>query len=142
MSQPETENKLGPRHQQLGSQSLEEASDAFVLRHVGQDSESGLGVIEVAVLDTGLDHVERSRHDEGRAGAADGSDEVLSPGCRVVLLQAVDVFLGKSRATEKLAFVRQLIQNGSAENVPRRIRVRYGQRSIPHRGTIPSPRPR
>lgn len=31
-----------------------------MLGHVAQDSETTLGVVEVAVLDTGLDNVERS----------------------------------------------------------------------------------
>jgi hypothetical protein len=35
-----------------------------VLGHLGNDAEAGLGVLEVAVLDTGLDHVQGSGDDQ------------------------------------------------------------------------------
>lgn len=44
----------------LGNQSLEETRETLVLGHVAQDSETALGVVKVAILDTGLDNVERS----------------------------------------------------------------------------------
>ena len=103
LSQPEAENKLGSSHQQLRRQTLEESSGAFVLHHVGDNTEAGLGVLEVAVLNTGFNHVEGSGDDEGGAGTADGGDEVLGPRSFVVVLQTVDVFLGESRSTEKLS---------------------------------------
>lgn len=60
LSQPEAENELGSGHQELGRQTLEETGDTLVLDHVRQNAEAGLGVLEVAVLDTGLDHIQRS----------------------------------------------------------------------------------
>jgi hypothetical protein len=74
-----------------------------VLHHVGNDAEAGLGVLEVAVLDTGLDHVERGGDDQGSAGTTDGSDEVLRPGGGIVVLEGVDVFLGECGTTEELS---------------------------------------
>lgn len=41
----------------LGYQSLEETRETFNLSHVGQDSEPAFGVLEVSVLDTGLDDI-------------------------------------------------------------------------------------
>lgn len=73
-----------------------------MLHHVGNDTEARLGVLEVAVLDTGLDHIERGGDDQGGASSADGGDEVLRPGGGVVVLQVVDVLLGKSGTTEEL----------------------------------------
>lgn len=60
LSQPEAENELGSGHQELGRKTLEETGDTLVLDHVGQNAEAGLGVLEVAVLNTGLDHIQRS----------------------------------------------------------------------------------
>jgi len=102
LSQPEAENQLGTGHQELRSQTLEETGGALDLQHVGNNTETGLGVLEVAVLDTGLDHVERGGHNQGGTGTGNGGNEVLAPGGLVVVLQAVDVLLGKSRSTEKL----------------------------------------
>lgn len=102
LCKPETEDKLGASHKQLGSQSLEETGHALVSDHVSDDPEAGLGVLEVTVLDTGLDHVERSGNDERGGGTGNGSDEVLHPGSRVVVLKTIDVLLGKSRTSEKL----------------------------------------
>ena len=102
LSQPEAENELRSGHQKLGRQTLEEATEALVLHHVRQDAESRFGVLEVAVLDTGLDHIQRSRDDQGGTGTANRSDEVLGPAGGVVVLQRVDVFLGEGGATEEL----------------------------------------
>jgi hypothetical protein len=60
-------------------------------------------VLEVAVLNTGLDHVERGGDNQGGASTADGGDEVLRPGGGVVILQFVDIFLGESGTTEELS---------------------------------------
>lgn len=102
LSQPEAENQLGTGHQQLGGQTLEEAGSALVLHHVGDDAQAGLGVLEVAVLDAGLDHVKRGGHDQGGRSTGNGGNEVLAPGGLVVVLQTVDVLLGESRSTEEL----------------------------------------
>lgn len=59
-------------------------------------------MLEVAVLDAGLDHVEGSGHDQGGTGTGDGGDEVLAPSGLVVLLQVIDILLGKGRSTEEL----------------------------------------
>ena len=102
LCKPEAEDKLGTSHEKLGSQSLEEAGHTFVPDHVSNDAEAGLGVLEIAVLDTGLDHIKRSRNDERSSGTGNGSDKVLHPGSRVVVLEAVDVLLGEGRTSEKL----------------------------------------
>lgn len=102
LSQPEAEHKLRAGHQQLGSQSLEETSETFVLHHVGHNTEAGLGVLKVAVLDTGLDDVQGSRDNQRSTGTANRGNEVLGPRGRVVVRQVVDVLFGESRTTEEL----------------------------------------
>lgn len=111
LSQPEAEHQLRSSHQQLGRQALEEAGEALVLGHRGDDPETRLGVLEVAGLDTGLDDIERRGDDKGGTSTSDGGDEVLRPRGRVVVLEAVDVFLGKSGTTEKLDSVRHSDEN-------------------------------
>lgn len=64
LCQPEAEDQFGAGHQQLGSKTLEEAAHTLMLGHLGNDAEAGLGVLEVAVLDTGLDHVQGSGDDQ------------------------------------------------------------------------------
>ena len=71
LRQPKAKHQLRPRHQQLGGQPLEETGRPFLPRHPAQDLEAGLGVLEVAVLDPGLDHVERGRDEQGGGRAAD-----------------------------------------------------------------------
>lgn len=95
LSQPERENKLGARHQELGHQTLEESTGALVLSHVGQDTEARLGVVEVAVLDTGLDDVKGGRDDKRSRGTSDGSDKVLEPRRLVVVVQTKEELLGE-----------------------------------------------
>jgi len=60
LCQPEAEHQLGAGHQQLGSETLEEAAHALVLGHIRDNTETRLGVLKVAVLNTGLDHVQGS----------------------------------------------------------------------------------
>lgn len=47
----------------LRYETLEETPKAFILGHVRQNSEPTLRVLEVPVLDTGLDHIKRGRDD-------------------------------------------------------------------------------
>lgn len=73
-----------------------------MLHHVRHDPEAALGVLKVPVLNTRLDNVERSRHEKRGAGTGDRGDKVLRPGCRVVVGELVEVFLGYGRATKQL----------------------------------------
>lgn len=102
LCQPEAEDQLRACHQQLGGETLEEAGRALVLEHLGDNLEARLGVFEVAVLDTGLDNIEGSRHNQGCASTTDRGDEVLAPGSLVVIGQFVNFFLGESRSAEEL----------------------------------------
>lgn len=60
LRQPEAEDEFWSGHQELGGQSLEEAAESFVLDHAADDTEAGFWVLKVAVLDSGLDDIERS----------------------------------------------------------------------------------
>ena len=86
----------------LGDQALEETSETLVLGHVGQDAEAALRVLKVAVLDTGLDHVEGSRDNKRGRGTSNRRHKVLPPRSLVVVLEVEEVLLGKGRATEQL----------------------------------------
>lgn len=108
LRQPEREDELGSSHQELGRQTLKEASETLVLHHVRHDAESALRVLEVAVLNARLDHIERGRDNERCAGTGNRRDKVLSPGGLVVVRELVDVLLGKGRSSEKLAHRQQL----------------------------------
>lgn len=92
----------------LGNQSLEEAGRALVLGHVGQDSEATLGVVKVAVLDSGLDDIERSGDDKRGRGTSNRGNEVLEPAGLVVVLEVEEVLLGKGRTTKQLVQVSYL----------------------------------
>lgn len=86
----------------LGNQTLEESGGTLILHHVGNDSETTLGVLKVAVLDTGLDDVEGSGDEEGGGGTGDGGDEVLEPRGLVVVLELEKVLLCEGGTTEEL----------------------------------------
>ena len=105
LSKPEGEDELGAGHEELGSETLEEGAHALVLGHVCDDSETRLLGLEVAVLDTGLDDIERSRDDERSRGTGDGGDKVLRPRSGVVVGELVEVFLGSCGTTEELQVV-------------------------------------
>ena len=92
----------------LGDQSLEETGETLVLGHVGQDSETTLRVLEVAVLNTGLDNIEGSRDNERGGGTSNRSHEVLEPGGLVVILEVEEILLGESRTTEQLSGISDL----------------------------------
>lgn len=105
LRQPEAKHKLGTGHQQLGYKALEKRAGTFVLDHIRDDSGTALRVLEVSVLDTSFDDVQGSGDDEGCAGAEDGGDEVLAPGCGVVVLEGEDVFFREGGATEELSII-------------------------------------
>ena len=102
LCEPEAEHQLGARHQQLRNQALEEGCRALVSDHVGDDLEATLSILEVAVLNTGLDNVERGGHDQRGASTSDGGDKVLRPGCGVVVLQGIEILLCSCGTTEEL----------------------------------------
>lgn len=91
LCQPEGEGQLGSSHQKLGGQSLEEAAEAFLLRHVGDDAETALLNLEVSVLYPGLDNIHGCGDDDGGTGTCNGSDKVLAPGCFVVVFHLVEI---------------------------------------------------
>ena len=68
----------------------------LVLHHIGNDLEATLWVVEVPVLDSSFDDVERGRDKERCSGTSDRSDEVLAPGSSVVVLEFVEVLFGDS----------------------------------------------
>lgn len=102
--------------------------------HVGDDTETRLLGLEVAVLDTGLDDIERSRDDERCRGTSNGRDEVLEPGGTVVVGELVEVFLGSSATTEKLCCVSvdRSLQESAGVYAQRKNRERYGRQSSPN----------
>lgn len=102
LRQPEGEDQLGARHEQLGDEALKEGAEALVASHVGQDAETALRVVEVAVLYAGLDNVEGSRDNQRGGGTGNRGDKVLEPGGLVVVLELEQELLGKSRTTEEL----------------------------------------
>ena len=71
-------------------------------RHITDDLEPALRVLKVAVLDARLDHVEWGADNERGRRARDGRDEVLGPGCCVVVFQSVDVLFCCCGAAEEL----------------------------------------
>lgn len=101
LSEPEREDELRASHEELGRQALEERGHALVLDHVGDDPHAALRVLEVAVLDTGLDDIEGSRDDEGSGSTGNRGNEVLGPGRFVVILDT-EGLLGEGGTTEEL----------------------------------------
>ncbi|KAH3668201.1 hypothetical protein OGAPHI_001955 [Ogataea philodendri] len=57
--------------------------------------------LKVLVLDSGFNDVQRSRHDQRGRGTKNGSNEVLTPGSRRVVLQVENVLFSKGRTTEQ-----------------------------------------
>ena len=102
LRQPKAKDQLRPRHEQFRRQALKEARKPLVLRHITQDSEAALWVVEISVLDPRFYDVEGSGDDEGGGGAGDGGDEVLAPGGGVVVFEFVPPLLGGCGTTEEL----------------------------------------
>ena len=71
-------------------------------------------MIEVAVLDAGLDDVEGRGDDQRGRGAADGGDEVLRPRRRVVVVEPEDLLLGEGGAAEEGEGARRVAGGGPA----------------------------
>jgi len=71
-----------------------------VLGHVGENAETAFWVVEVPVLDTGLDNVQRGGDDERCRSTCNRGDEVLEPGCGVVVGQLEEIFFGGGRTAE------------------------------------------
>jgi hypothetical protein len=94
LSKPEREDQLRSSHKELRGEAFEEAGESLILHHFGDDSESTLWVIEVPVLNSGLDDIERGRYDQRGAGASNGRNKVLHPSCFVVVGETIPIFLG------------------------------------------------
>ena len=86
----------------LGSETLEQRGRALVLDQVLNHSNAADLRLEVGILDTGLDRVERSGDGDRRDGTSNRSDEVLHPGRLVVVVEVEEVVLGQGRSTEEL----------------------------------------
>jgi hypothetical protein len=86
----------------LRNQPLEEAAGPFILHHAAHNLEPSLGVLEVPVLNSCLDDIERRRDEQRSGGTGDGSDEVLQPRGFVVVLQTVEVAFGKGGPPKQL----------------------------------------
>ena len=74
-----------------------------MLHHVGNNPETTLGVLEILVLDSGLDNVEGSRDNKRSTGTGDRGDKVLAPGSRVIVGKFVEILLSRRRTTKQLA---------------------------------------
>lgn len=133
LCKPETEDELGAGHEQLRSKTFEEGRKSLVLGHVRHNPESRLLGLEVAVLNTSLDDIERGGDDQRGRGTGDGGDEVLGPGGGVVVAQAVEVLLGCGTATEELWSLSVMQSKGaeSTGNVRRKNLARCEQQSSP-----------
>jgi len=79
LCQPEGEDKFRPSHQKLWRQSLEESCWSLVLYHVGDNPDTTLGILEVPVLNSGLDNVQWCRNNQGGRSTSDGGNEILVP---------------------------------------------------------------
>lgn len=96
LGKPEREHELWPGHEELRYQALEERRNTLVLHHAADDLESALWVLEVPVLDAGLDDVEGCGHEEGGRCTSNRGNEVLEPGSLIVVAQAEEISLGES----------------------------------------------
>ena len=69
----------------FGRESLEECRCAFVAQQVAHNRHPACLLLEIRVLDTRFDRVERRRDRDGRDGAGHRGDEVLRP-CRLAIV--------------------------------------------------------
>ena len=112
LSQPEGEDELGAGHEQLGHETLKEGRWALLLDHVLDNLDTALWVIKVAVLDTGLDDIERCRDNQRRRSTSNRCDEVLEPSRLVVILKSVKVSLGERGTSEERERTRRVARSG------------------------------
>ena len=93
LREPEAKHQFRPRHQQLRRQALEKACKPFILHHAPHNLEPALGILEVPILYPRLDHVQRSRDNQGGRGTRDRGDEVLHEAGGAVVVEFVQVLL-------------------------------------------------
>ena len=101
LSNGEGEDELGSNNQDLGQETLEEGAESFVTDHLLDDAHTTLGVIKVAVLDTGLDNIQGSSDSDRGNRSSDGSTEVLEEGGLVVVLKSENPLLDKGASSEQ-----------------------------------------
>lgn len=83
-------------------QSLEETRHSFILNHTSYNPEATLWIVEVSVLDAGLDDVERGRDNKGCGSTCNRCYEVLKPGSLVIVCKPINVSFCKCGSTKKL----------------------------------------
>lgn len=71
MGDPEGEDELRSGHDKLRDQALKEAGWTFLPDHLGDNPNAALWVVEVAVLNAGLDDIEGCRDEERGRGTTD-----------------------------------------------------------------------
>ena len=100
-----TEHQLGANDKDLGRQALEQSDRALIAQKILDDRYARRLRLEVRVLDTRLDDVERSCDRDRRHGTRNRGNEVLCPRRLRVVLNAENVILGESGCTEELVIV-------------------------------------
>lgn len=86
----------------LWCQALEETCKSLILHHASNNLETTFGVLKITILDSSLDHVQRSGNNQWCGRTSNRSNEVLEPGCFVVIIQTEEISLRESRSTKKL----------------------------------------
>jgi hypothetical protein len=79
-----------------------------VLNHILNNLKSTLRVIEIAVLDSRLNHIERGADKQTRRGTANRRNEVLKPRRLVIVLELEQVTLGERRSSEQCEGARRV----------------------------------
>lgn len=119
LGQPERKDQLRSSHEELSEyqhlqtkfqhkstylwyQALEEGREALVPDHAAHNPEATLWVVEVSILDTGLNNIQRSGDNQRRGGTGNGRNKILHPSGLVIILKSVQVTFRECRATEEL----------------------------------------
>lgn len=125
-----------PKRTYLGCKTLEERADALVLDEILDDRNTANLLLKVRVLDTGLNRIQRRSDCDGSYCARDGRDEVLRPGCLVIICHAKEIVLGHSRCTEQLKARNQQRRYANVDfhRVLQNFLARFAPLSIPSRG--------